>query len=123
MSRVALVTGGGTGIGAACCRALASEGFRVAVHYRSSEEKAQKLAAELPGAFAVRADLDDAEQVTFLDPDRTIETYMASLGEEPTHDAFMREATRQSKYTWRHAFTAATVNAYVREGFQVVVDP
>jgi 3-oxoacyl-[acyl-carrier protein] reductase len=63
---VALVTGGGTGIGAACCRALASEGFRVAVHYRSSEEKAQKLAAELPDAFAVRADLDDAEQIDAL---------------------------------------------------------
>ena len=37
---VALVTGGATGIGAACCRALASEGFRVALHYRSSEEEA-----------------------------------------------------------------------------------
>jgi 3-oxoacyl-[acyl-carrier protein] reductase len=54
---VALVTGGGTGIGAACCRALAREGFRAAVHYRSSEESARKLAAELPGAFALRADL------------------------------------------------------------------
>jgi 3-oxoacyl-[acyl-carrier protein] reductase len=63
---VALVTGGGTGIGAACCRALASEGLRVAVHYRSSEEKARKLAAELPDAFTVRADLDDAEQIEAL---------------------------------------------------------
>ena len=56
-TRLALVTGGGTGIGAACCRALAAEGFRVAVHYRSSEESASKLAAELPDAFALRADL------------------------------------------------------------------
>ena len=59
---VALVTGGGTGIGAACCRALAAEGLRVAVHYRSSREAAEKLAAELPGAFALCADLTrDAE--------------------------------------------------------------
>src|SRR3989442_14524 len=31
---VALVTGGGTAIGAACCRALAAERFRVLGHYR-----------------------------------------------------------------------------------------
>lgn len=59
---VALVTGSG----AACCRALAAEGFRVAVHYRSSEEKARKLAAELADAFTVRADLDDAKQIEAL---------------------------------------------------------
>lgn len=60
---VALVTGGGTGIGAACCRRLATEGFRVGIHYRSSEEKAKKLADELSatagGAFLVKADLMD----------------------------------------------------------------
>jgi len=60
---VALVTGGATGIGAACCRKLAAEGFRVGVHYRSSEEKAQKLLAELPDSFGVRADLADAEAI------------------------------------------------------------
>jgi len=63
---VALVTGGATGIGAACCRALAAEGFRVGVHYRSSEEKAQKLIAELPDAFGVQADLAISEQVDAL---------------------------------------------------------
>lgn len=61
---VALVTGGGTGIGAACCRRLAEEGFRVGIHYRSSEEKAKKLEAELAatagGAFTIKADLMDA---------------------------------------------------------------
>jgi 3-oxoacyl-[acyl-carrier protein] reductase len=65
-TKVALVTGGGTGIGAACCRALASEGFRVGVHYRSSEEKALKLAAELGDAFCVRADLAVADEVDAL---------------------------------------------------------
>ena len=60
---VALVTGGGTGIGAACCRRLAAEGFRVGIHYRSSEEKAKKLADQLSstpgGAFLIKADLMD----------------------------------------------------------------
>jgi 3-oxoacyl-[acyl-carrier protein] reductase len=64
--RVALVTGGGTGIGAACCRALAAEGFRVAVHYRSSEETARKLAAELADGFALRADLSSSGSIDAL---------------------------------------------------------
>jgi len=63
---VALVTGGATGIGAACCRRLAADGFRVGVHFRSSEEKANKLIAELPDAFGLRGDIADAEQVDAL---------------------------------------------------------
>jgi 3-oxoacyl-[acyl-carrier protein] reductase len=63
---VALVTGGGTGIGSACCRALAADGFRVVVHYRSSEEVALALAAELPDAFAIRADLSRNDEVDAL---------------------------------------------------------
>jgi 3-oxoacyl-[acyl-carrier protein] reductase len=55
--KVALVTGAGKGIGAACCRALAEAGFRVAIHYRSSAGPAEELAAKLPDAFALRADL------------------------------------------------------------------
>jgi 3-oxoacyl-[acyl-carrier protein] reductase len=65
-ARFALVTGGGTGIGAACCRALAAEGFRVGVHYRSSEETARKLADELPDALLFRADLAAPEQIDAL---------------------------------------------------------
>jgi 3-oxoacyl-[acyl-carrier protein] reductase len=64
--RVALVTGGATGIGAACCRALAGEGFRVGIHYRSSEEAAQRLASELPDAFVLRADLTVPGEVDAL---------------------------------------------------------
>ncbi len=65
-TRVALVTGGGTGIGSACCRALAAEGFRVGVHYRSSEETALKLVAELKDSFAVRADLSSGADIDAL---------------------------------------------------------
>jgi len=63
---VALVTGGAAGIGAACCRALAAEGFRVAVHYRSSQEEAERLAAELSESFAVGADLGSREAIEAL---------------------------------------------------------
>ena len=66
MSRVALVTGGGTGIGAACCRALAAAGFRVAVHHRASAAAAERVAAELPDAFTVRADLAEPGEVEGL---------------------------------------------------------
>ena len=64
--QVAVVTGGGTGIGAACCRALAAEGFRVGVHYRSSEEAALKLVAELPDSFPLRADLNSEQEIDAL---------------------------------------------------------
>ncbi|MEM9176454.1 MAG: 3-oxoacyl-ACP reductase family protein [Myxococcota bacterium] len=60
---VALVTGAGTGIGTACARALAAEGFRVGIHYRSSEAGAQKLAAELENAFTIKADLADGDSI------------------------------------------------------------
>jgi 3-oxoacyl-[acyl-carrier protein] reductase len=64
--KVALVTGGGTGIGAACCRALAECGFRVGVHYRSSEKTARALAESLPDAFLARADLVVPEEIDAL---------------------------------------------------------
>ena len=66
-ARVALVTGAGTGIGAACALALAAAGFRVAVHYRSSEQKARAIADKCGGeAFLLRADLADSAQVDAL---------------------------------------------------------
>jgi len=65
-ARVAVVTGGATGIGRAVCRALAEKGMRIGVVYNSSEAKAQALADELGDAFALRADLGDPLQVEAL---------------------------------------------------------
>src|SRR6201984_1517503 len=46
MARVALVTGGTRGIGAAISRALKTAGYNVAANYGSSDEAAQKFKAE-----------------------------------------------------------------------------
>jgi len=55
--KVAVVTGGSSGIGAATVRRLAGEGCTVAVGYNKGEERARQLLAELPGtghgAFAL----------------------------------------------------------------------
>ncbi len=63
--KTALVTGGSRGIGAAICRALARDGFAVAVNYTSSKEKAEKIASEING-FAVQADVGDEQQVATM---------------------------------------------------------
>ncbi len=60
---VALVTGGATGIGAACCRALAEEGFLIGIHYRKSSGPAQKVFDEIKNGFLIQADLADIDSV------------------------------------------------------------
>jgi len=60
---VAIVTGGGRGIGAACCRALAQEGFRVGIHYRNSGEEARQILAEIGDGFLLQADIAEIDQV------------------------------------------------------------
>lgn len=53
-----LITGGARGIGAACVRAFATQGDRVAFLYRTSEEAARRVSEET-GAYAIRADISD----------------------------------------------------------------
>ena len=62
MQKTALVTGGAGGIGTAVCRALARDGYRVAVGYHTSKDKAELLARELGGA-AVYGDVGDPASV------------------------------------------------------------
>lgn len=60
-----LVTGGAGGIGSACVRAFAAEGARVAIHYRTSAERAEELSRET-GAVALQADLTVEAEVDAL---------------------------------------------------------
>ncbi|HNW87474.1 MAG TPA: 3-oxoacyl-ACP reductase family protein [Candidatus Limiplasma sp.] len=60
--RTVLVTGGSRGIGAACVRAFAQAGWRVAFLYRASQTQAQALVSAT-GALAVQADVSDSAQV------------------------------------------------------------
>ncbi len=53
--KVALVTGGAGGIGAAICRTLAEHGVSVIVGYHASETAARQLAASLPGTDQIHA--------------------------------------------------------------------
>ena len=62
MKQTVWITGGSRGIGAACVRAFAQAGWRVAFSYLKSGDAAEKLAAET-GALAVQADMTVREEV------------------------------------------------------------
>ena len=72
---VAIVTGGATGIGAACCCILASQGFHVVIHYRSSAGLAEALLAEIGSGSLLQADLTLMDQV-----DEMVNALKAKLG-------------------------------------------
>lgn len=67
---VALVTGGGAGLGRACALTLGRRGARVAVHYMKSREGADEVVAALKAAgteaAAFQADLTRADEVKAL---------------------------------------------------------
>jgi NAD(P)-dependent dehydrogenase (short-subunit alcohol dehydrogenase family) len=53
--KVALVTGASQGLGKATCLLLASEGAKVAVHYRSSSERAEEVVQEIKAKYNTEA--------------------------------------------------------------------
>ncbi|MGH9809881.1 MAG: SDR family NAD(P)-dependent oxidoreductase, partial [Terriglobia bacterium] len=68
--QTALVTGAARRIGRVIARDLAAHGWRIAIHYRSSREEAEGLAAEIRAAggtaAALAANLANIEEVRSL---------------------------------------------------------
>jgi acetoacetyl-CoA reductase len=71
LGRVALVTGGTRGIGAAICRSLASQGATIAAGYSSNEEKANALREEI-AAMGVDASIHQGNIGSAEDCRRTV---------------------------------------------------
>ncbi|WP_239161009.1 SDR family NAD(P)-dependent oxidoreductase [Virgisporangium ochraceum] len=69
------MTGSSSGIGEGIARALAADGFTVVVNSAASVDAGERLAAELPGASYVRADVADP-----ADAVRLVETAVARHG-------------------------------------------
>ncbi len=82
---VALISGGGTGVGAATAHRLAARGYRVAVNYRRSAEAAKEVATAcrvagvdgmaLQGDVAVDTSKSRAQYEKWLELTRSADTH------------------------------------------------
>jgi 3-oxoacyl-[acyl-carrier protein] reductase len=103
--KTVLVTGAGTGFGAAIAVRAAQEGADVAVHYRSSEAGARQTAAGVEAAgrkaFLVQADIVDWAQVTRMadavwDRFGRLDVAVNNVGDMASEQMSWRDITEES---------------------------
>jgi 3-oxoacyl-[acyl-carrier protein] reductase len=92
--KVALITGGSRGIGAAIAKRLASDGAKVAITYTKGEDAAVSVVRTIEGAggkaIAIRADATDSDAVK-----AAIEKTVAAFGglDDRFHETGLDEAS------------------------------
>ena len=134
--KVAIVTGGDTGIGRAICVAMAQEGASVVVDYRGDATPANELLREIQGfggsACAVEADISQPPQVQSL-VDSAVERYggldimVNNAGTEEEHpflemplDVYRRIIDVDLTGTWLCTQTAAKQMAQQKRGGRII---
>lgn len=131
--KVAFVTGGSRGIGAAISKALAAEGADVVLTYEASEQKAHAVAREIAAnggkAVAVKVDSGDSQAIT-----RAIERVVSDKGRldilvnnagiataTPTDELSAEQIDRMLAVNTRAPFIATQVaTRHMREGGRVI---
>lgn len=115
MSKVALVTGSSSGIGAAVARRLAEEGYRVVVNSRSSVQAGQAVAAEIGGSY-VQADVGDEHAArrlvaTVLEAHGRLDCLVNNAGTtEVIAHPDLKAATPE---IWRHLYDVNVIAPFV----------
>lgn len=131
--RVALVTGGSGGIGAAVVRQLAADGFAVAVHYAGNRDAAEAVATEAreAGATALVVGGDVADETAMSTAFDAVERELGGLDVlvhtagvmrlAPVVDLDLDELDRMHRTNVRGTFVVAREAARrVREGGAII---
>ncbi len=103
MRPTVLITGASRGIGAACARAMAAQGWRVVLNYQHRGDLALALAEELNG-IAIQADVSDPAAVeAMFDHAGPVEALICSAG--ISEKGLVTDTTDD---TWRRVFSVNT---------------
>ncbi len=79
--KVAIVTGGGSGLGAAISEVLAAEGCKIVINYRSEKEKKEKFAAELQEKYGSECIAVFGDLANSSDLERLVHETIQTMGQ------------------------------------------